>query len=742
MSNGITRRDWLKLIGGSAVGLMLTPIPWKVLDETAKWTQNWSWTPIPPKGRINFKYTTCTLCPMACGVRARCVESQPVSLMGIPGHPVSGGALCEMGLGGHLLPYHPSRLLQPYKRVKDGGDIKTIGVSYEETIKAISEAITSTGKGSGSVAILDMQPGRSISYVYRRFLAEAPNGLYINPHTIDGIPPHIARTVLHSKNDFFGFDVENTRTILSFGTPVLDGWGTLGQFSKIVRNRRGDGNNRLKIIQVESVHSRTAKLADEWIAIRPGAEAAFALALANVIMKENLCDVRRIRTNVPGLENTSLTMSRSSTASRYPFLELAKGSSPEIVSEQTGISADKIVGVARELAARKPSLILSGGDPGTGPFGSEEETIFMDLNILLGAVGTKGGLVARNEIPEPFKEKAKLATETQLAEVPDSSIKVLIMDGAESGNAIPWTLIQRKLSPNNPVVVGLTSHLVGVVRHADYLLPSAGYLESYTDSPSPAGASVASYSISTPILTAPKQVIEPLNFIKIIAATTHSKSENGIQALTTARLLRNRVEKIFKEKKGLVFDASTGNTTKLASVASSDQLINILSNGGCWIDDTEANFSRPRYSSLGENENVERIIASANQNSSESTLVLLPYGTRGAESIGQTHAEMTKLYRESNVRETANIATINPKTGKDRRLNDGGKAIIKTDDGSAEVKVRFDASVMPGVIQVAVGPLSASFDHTETLSRKSILEICKIESNSTWRTTKADIIPA
>ena len=140
MSNGITRRDLLKLIGGSAVGLMLTPIPWKILDETAKWSQNWSWTPVPRKGKINFKYTTCTLCPMACGVRARCVENQPVSLMGIPNHPISGGGLCAIGLGGHLLPYHPSRLLQPHKSVKEKNEIRKVPISYEESISAVIEA--------------------------------------------------------------------------------------------------------------------------------------------------------------------------------------------------------------------------------------------------------------------------------------------------------------------------------------------------------------------------------------------------------------------------------------------------------------------------------------------------------------------------------------------------------------------------------------------------------------------------
>ncbi len=729
MSNGITRRDWLKLIGGSAVGVMLTPIPWKILDETAKWTQNWSWTPIPPKGRISFKHTTCTLCPMACGVRARCVGGQPVSLMGIPGHPVSGGALCEMGLGGHLLPYHPSRILQPYKRVDSGGDVRTIAASYEDVMSAVSEAISAASRDNESIAILDMQPGRSISYVYRQFLAETSNGLYINPHTTEGIPEHISRELLKRETASFGFDLENTRTILSFGTPVLEGWGTLGQFSKIVKNRRGRGNDRLRIIQVESVHSKTAKLADEWIAIVPGTEAAFALALANVIIYENLCDVDKFR------EHTS-------AASENHFLGLAKDFSPAIASEQTGISAEKIVNVARELASRRPSLVISGGDPGTGPFGRDEQTIFMNLNILLGAPGTQGGIVARSEVPGPFEDKVRLATETRLEDIPDSSIKVLIMDAATSGNVIPWPLIQRKLSPNSPVVVGLASHLVGVVQHADYLLPSTGYLESYSDSPTPAGAPVASYSISSPILTAPGQVVEPLNFMKTIATATHSKSENNLKALTIASLSRNRVEKIFKEKTGFVFDAVNGNTSKLTSIASLDRLMNILLNGGCWIDETKANLQQPHFSLIGEKEKFEQIISSSRRGPDKSAIFLLPYGLRGAESIGQIHPEMTKLYRESDLRDTADIAAINPGTARNRGLKDGGKAIIKTENGSVELKVRFDASVMPGVIQVAIGPSPTSFDQAQTLSIKSILEICKIESNSTWRTTKADIIPS
>ena len=109
-----------KFIGGSAVGIMLTPIPWKLLDDSAIWTQNWSWIPEPLKGKFQTKFTTCTLCPAGCGVRVRCVGDQPVSLSGVANHPISHGALCPVGLGAHHLPYHPARVLQPFKRNETG----------------------------------------------------------------------------------------------------------------------------------------------------------------------------------------------------------------------------------------------------------------------------------------------------------------------------------------------------------------------------------------------------------------------------------------------------------------------------------------------------------------------------------------------------------------------------------------------------------------------------------------------
>src|SRR3954447_5449709 len=101
-----TRRAAVQLIAGSAVGVVFTPAPWRLVRDSALWSENWPGIPRPARGAIGMKTTHCTLCPAGCAVRARCVGEQPVALAG-----VSGG-LCAYGVTGHYLPYYPDRVKQ------------------------------------------------------------------------------------------------------------------------------------------------------------------------------------------------------------------------------------------------------------------------------------------------------------------------------------------------------------------------------------------------------------------------------------------------------------------------------------------------------------------------------------------------------------------------------------------------------------------------------------------------------
>ena len=52
MTMGMTRRNFIKFAVGGTAGIGLTPLPYKLIDDVAIWTQNWPWVPVPPKGEF------------------------------------------------------------------------------------------------------------------------------------------------------------------------------------------------------------------------------------------------------------------------------------------------------------------------------------------------------------------------------------------------------------------------------------------------------------------------------------------------------------------------------------------------------------------------------------------------------------------------------------------------------------------------------------------------------------------
>src|SRR4051812_30846238 len=149
-----TRRTAVKCIAGAGVGALFTPAPWRLIRDTALWSENWPGIPRPARGPISAKTTFCTLCPAGCAVRARCVGEQPVAIAGV------NGGLCPLGVMAHHLPYYPAR-------VKQG--------PVEEARAAVAKA-----DPSRRVAVLDLRPGRTASKLYRKAM-EAEGGLYLAP---------------------------------------------------------------------------------------------------------------------------------------------------------------------------------------------------------------------------------------------------------------------------------------------------------------------------------------------------------------------------------------------------------------------------------------------------------------------------------------------------------------------------------------------------------------------------------
>lgn len=552
----------MQLAGGGALGILLSPLPWKLIDDSAVWTQDWPGVPQPKHGDISYKFTTCSLCSASCGMKLRCVGSpaaagqQPISAAGISQHPLNSGVICSTGILAHHLRYHPARLKAPVKVLRNTNE--QISCSVNELMKAASS--------SGSIAILDARPERTASSLYRQ-MAEKNSAIDYIPVYSSGID---ALSVLANRTISAGFDIDHANTIISFGAPLFDGWGSPSLAAKLL-------DRHPNIIQIESTHSRSAQFASEWVSVHPNTEILFALAMANVIVSEKLYE----KNAAAGIKDFQ------------EFTKFLSSFSPDDIAETIGIKSDAIRKTARTFAANTPSIAIIGNDSQHHTI--ESQIAVMLLNILIGSLGKSGGIQFRQEIPSAIENKNRYESIYHLS---DHSVGVMILDESLSGFPLPDELLEKKLTENG-IIVSLSPFVTSRPFATQYILPASVLFETLTDATGSYERAVSSLSLSTSFLPAPacpsgrrEGTMDAIQFAQRLGQTLGISIESG----TTDELLKKRIASVYQSKRGSVFNASTGQTMEVKSLSSSDDLWNTLLAGGCWMDEAPSTAHIPGIS--------------------------------------------------------------------------------------------------------------------------------------------------
>ena len=152
----------------------------------------------------------------------------------------------------------------------------------------------------------------------------------------------------------------NSRYIIMWGwNPAEMRDGTNSDF--FVKLARENG---AKVVCIDPRHSLSAAaLADEWIAIRPGTDAAMMSAMAYVMLKEGLYDADFVRTHCVGWDNSQMPLGVE-TAESYTDYLLGKcdglPKTPEWAEAITAVPAATIARIAREYATRQARCALPG----------------------------------------------------------------------------------------------------------------------------------------------------------------------------------------------------------------------------------------------------------------------------------------------------------------------------------------------------------------------------------------------
>lgn len=716
-----TRRCFLKFCGGAAAGALVSPLPWKLLDDVSIWTQNWSWTARPPRGPVGAAFTTCTLCPTGCGMRLRTIGEHIVSAWGVEGHPQGAAALCPLGTGFAQLRHHPLRLGSAVRRDDAGDWVAADADAIVAEAGHLARSLADAGRGD-RIAVLDPRPGRALSALYGEFCS-ALGARYVT------LPDNreLSEAALAGWLDLGplrpGLDPARAGAVISFGSPVFDDWRESESASGLPGSGHDSGRAPLRV-QIEPNLSRTATRADVWLPIRPGTEAAVGLGLAHLL---------RGRAG-----EASSRLEQYGEAGRR-FVALADQHTPQYVSRRTGLDPALLAETARRILDHAPAVFVGGGNPGAGPLGVAEEFAIWGLNLMLGGPVLR----LRPSTASLFGETATQAT--ALADVPDGSLDLLLIDGAFPTSIVPPSLLRRKLDPGGRIV-GLSAFGGGLGAHCDCLLPTAAPGEYLDDVPAPALAPRATWAVADAlpgaVAEAPRSARHPAERLEQIAAAAGIPGSERLGRDGHAERLQARAERLI-ERGGHLFDPRKGSTKAVSLLTSPGSLLKALRRGGCWIAD-EAEVATPSPARGLD----EALTAALDRIGSGRTPAIRTderfEWTRVVEAPAALAISaplppvVSKLYRESNLLAGAGVVRVNPESARRAGLPDGCRVRLLTPRGEAVMRTVHDGSVMPDVVVVAPGPSAADLgDPART--ENDILELCDAATATVWRVGRASL---
>src|ERR687898_570822 len=281
-------------------------------------------------------------CPDGCSWIVTVRDGEAVRLRGTPDHPFTRGALCNKVSRylDHTLA--PDRLLHPLRRVGAKGEGRFARISWDEALGEMAQRLLAIRDEHGGEAIWPFQGTGTLGYLQGlegRAGARLWNVLGASDHaaTICSAAgtSGLRRTLgTNATIDPEGF--AHARLILLWGSNPLS---SHHHFWKFVLAARAQGAH---VAVIDPVRTRTAAQADEHLAPLPGTDAALALALMHVVVRDGAHDEAFLRERCEGWE---------------PFRERIAAYPPERAAAICDLPVERIEALGRRLATTRPTAI-------------------------------------------------------------------------------------------------------------------------------------------------------------------------------------------------------------------------------------------------------------------------------------------------------------------------------------------------------------------------------------------------
>jgi anaerobic selenocysteine-containing dehydrogenase len=326
--------------------------------------------------------TICGFCHVNCGLIVHVKNGVITKIEPDPHHPVNMGEACPKGLAGKQVVYAPDRLKYPLVKTSSGFE----QTSWDNALDIIADKLLTIRDKYDSQTIV-RGGGAPVTEENRDGFAQLFQALGSTSYTGAGHLCHLPRDI--GFQAVFGHmpqpDYEHAKLMVLWGAnpftsrrcgEVGIGFATAyGKFSEIIQPR---GKRKAKLIVISPYRNKLADIADKWLRILPGTDAALLLSMLNVIIKQGLYDNDFVNNWTTGFEQLA---------------EHVQPYTPEWAAEITGIKATDIIDFALLYSQTRPATIREGNGLDQHPNSVNTARLIASLIAVTGNLDKEGGNV-------------------------------------------------------------------------------------------------------------------------------------------------------------------------------------------------------------------------------------------------------------------------------------------------------------------------------------------------------------
>ena len=439
----VARRAFIQMSVGATVGILFTPTVWTALDDVSIWTQNWPWIPKLKYGEVKGVPTVSKMCESGCAVKVRTVAGEAFGVAGNEDNPLSGGGVCPLCANGVQVKNSPNRIKAPMLNGEE--------ITWEKAKEVVVEKLEAAG---GNVAVISGDQTGTVNEVFSALLADkGSDAFYMMPCDMQAADK--AWTGLMGGSGQVGYDLEGADAVLLAGADALESWGpTVANLKAFAVNESG------KFVFAGPMQTKTAAVMDKWVPVPFEGMAAFILGVTYYVLQAGKT-----------VEVADFSAFKAMVMNDY---------SPAKVEAATGVKADQMAEIAKQLLAASNPVVVPGGS--VAAHGAA-----FALNLLLGG--------AMKALPEFGKAVSTAMSRSEM-------LKKDILEGVNADLLFVYEANPAYALPEQ-VKAGFTVAFDSVntetTASADLVLPSLHGYERFDDLVSPYGVANATYALGAPV---------------------------------------------------------------------------------------------------------------------------------------------------------------------------------------------------------------------------------------------------